>query len=172
MAGRKPTPINLKSTSPEGVVRTFKSIPEVVRELGFGEAAVKKAKYSNRNRIGEYQLEWLPADKPAFNRLERVKSNNTKNCFICEEPLETEDKMDHFSIEELNSKEEIIQTHYPGSLYRAAQISGISWNALKNVRDKGNRIVYRRADKRPFELGWGTSHKSCFEERRRKERES
>ena len=40
MAGRKPTPINLKSTSPEGVVRTFKSIPEAVRELGFSEAAV------------------------------------------------------------------------------------------------------------------------------------
>ena len=35
MAGRKPTPINLKSTSPEGVVRTFKSIPEAARELGF-----------------------------------------------------------------------------------------------------------------------------------------
>ena len=132
MAGRKPTPINLKSTSPEGVVRTFKSIPEAAIELGFSEAAVKKAKYSNRNRIGEYQLEWLEPkpEKPAFNRLERVKSNKTKNCFICEEPLETEDKMDHFSIEELNSKGEIIQTHYPSSLYRAAQISGISWNAL------------------------------------------
>ena len=57
MAGRKPTPINLKSTSPEGVVRTFKSIPEATRELGFSEEAVKKAKYSNRNRIGEYHLE-------------------------------------------------------------------------------------------------------------------
>ena len=103
MAGRKPTPINLKSTSPEGVVRILKSIPEAARELGFSEAAVKKAKYSNRNRIGEYQLEWLEPkpEKPAFNRLERVKSNKTKNCFICVEPLETEDKMDHFSIEEL-----------------------------------------------------------------------
>ena len=86
MAGRKPTPINLKSTSPEGVVRTFKSIPEAARELGFSEAAVKKAKYSNRNRIGEYQLEWLETplelkpEKPAFNRLERVKSNKAKNC--------------------------------------------------------------------------------------------
>ena len=174
MAGRKPAPINLKSTSPERVVRTFKSIPEAARELGFSEAAVKKAKYSNRNRIGEYQLEWLEPnpEKPAFNRLERVKSNKTKNCFICEEPLETEDKMDHFCIEELNSKGEIIQTHYPGSLYRASQISGISWNALKNARDKGNRIVYRRKGKMPFELGWGTSHLPCFEERRRKERES
>ena len=178
MAGRKPTPINLKSTSPEGVVRIFKSIPEAARELGFSEAAVKKAKYSNRNRIGEYQLEWLETmlepkpKKPAFNRLESVKSNKTKNCFICGEPLETEDKMDHFSIEELNCKREIIQTHYPGPLYRASQISGISWNALKNARDKRNRIVYRRKDKRLFELGWGTSHLPCFEERRRKERES
>ena len=62
--------------------------------------------------------------------------------------------MDHCSIEELTRKGEIIQTHYPGSLYGASQISGISWNALKNVRDKGNRIVYRRKDKMPFELGW------------------
>ena len=80
--------------------------------------------------------------------------------------------MDHFSMEELNSKGEIIQTHYPGSLYRASQISGISWNASKNARDKGNRIVYRRKDKMPFELGWGTSHLPCFRERRRKGRES
>ena len=174
MAGRKPKPINLKSTSPEGVVRTFKSIPEAARELGFSEAAVKKAKYSNRNRIGEYQLEWLEPkpEKPAFNRLEKVKSDKTNNCFICGEPLEYSDKMDHFSIEELTRKEEIIQTHYPGSFYRASQISGISWNALKNGRDKGNRIGYRRKDKMPFELGWGTSHLPCFEERRRKERES
>ena len=40
MAGRKPTPIKLKSTSREGVVKTFKSIPETARELGFSEAAV------------------------------------------------------------------------------------------------------------------------------------
>ena len=76
--------------------------------------------------------------------------------------------MDHISIEELNSKGEIIQTHYPGSLYRAAQISRISLNALKNARDKGNRIVYRRKDKTPFELDWGTSHLPCFEERKGK----
>ena len=117
-----------------------------MRVLGFSEAAVKKAKYSNRNRIGEYQLEWLEPkpEKPAFNRLEKVKSDKANYCFICGEPLESSDKMDHFSIEELTRKGEIIQTHYPDSLYRASQISGISWNALKNARDKGNRIVYRR----------------------------
>ena len=174
MAGRKPTPINLKSTSPEGVVRTFNSIPEAARELGISEAAVKKAKCSNRNRIGEYQLEWLESkpEKPAFNRLEKVKSEKTNNCFICGEPLESSDKMDHFSTKELTRDGDVIQTQYPGSLYRASQISGISLNALKNVRDKGNRIVYGRKDKMPFEFGWGTSHLPCFEERRRKERES
>ena len=54
----------------EGLVRTFKSIPEAARELGFIEAAVKKAKYSNGNRTGEYQLKWLEPkpEKPAFNR--------------------------------------------------------------------------------------------------------
>ena len=77
--------------------------------------------------------------------------------------------MDHFSIEELTRKGEIIQTHYPGSLYRASQISGISWNALKNARGKGNRIVYRRKDNMPFELGWGTSHIPCLKKGGKKE---
>ena len=128
MAGRKPTPVNLKSTSPEGVVRTFKSIPEAARELEFSEAAVKKAKYSKRNRIGEYQLEWLETplepkpEKPEFNRLKKMKSNK-KNCFICEEPLETEDKMDHSSIEELNSKGEIIQTRRAEEGLKSRQIN-------------------------------------------------
>ena len=55
-----------------------------------------------------------------------MKSDKTNDCFICRELLESSDKMDHFSIEELTRKGEIIQTHYPGSLYRASQISGIS----------------------------------------------
>ena len=54
--GRKGITINLKSTSPEGEVRTFKSIPEAARELGFSEVGVRKAYYAKRNRISEYQL--------------------------------------------------------------------------------------------------------------------
>ena len=71
---------NIKTFFGYAVVRTFKSIPEAARELGFSEAAVKKAKYSNRNIIGEYQLEWLEPkpEKPAFNRLERVKLKKNK----------------------------------------------------------------------------------------------
>ena len=42
MAGRKPIPINLKATSPEGEVKTFESIREAARELGFSERGVGK----------------------------------------------------------------------------------------------------------------------------------
>ena len=57
--GRKGTPINLKSTSPEGEVKFFKSFPEAARELGFSKVGIRKAYYRNRDRIGEYKLEWL-----------------------------------------------------------------------------------------------------------------
>ena len=59
MAGRKPTPINLKSTSPDGEVRFFKTIHEAAKELGFSERGMGKAYHARRNRIGEYELEWL-----------------------------------------------------------------------------------------------------------------
>ena len=40
MGGRKPIPILLKATSPEGEARTFESIDEAARELGFSECGV------------------------------------------------------------------------------------------------------------------------------------
>ena len=46
--GRKGTTINLKSTSPEGEVKYFKSLPEAARELGFSEVGVRKAYYAKR----------------------------------------------------------------------------------------------------------------------------
>ena len=57
MAGRKPIPINLKGTSQEGETRTFTSIGEAARELGFSERGVGKAFHAKRNRIGDYELE-------------------------------------------------------------------------------------------------------------------
>ena len=66
MAGRKPIPINLKSTSPDGEVRFFKTIREAARELGFSERGMGKAYHAGRNRIGEYELEWLePEELPS-----------------------------------------------------------------------------------------------------------
>ena len=66
MAGRKPILINLKATAPSGDIKSFRSIPEAARELGFSEHGVRKAYHAKRNRIGEYELEWLePVPEPA-----------------------------------------------------------------------------------------------------------
>ena len=88
--GRKGITINLKATSPEGEVKTFKSIPEAARELGFSEFGVRKAYHAERDRIGEYQLEWLePELEPEVNpkvieRIQRTKEVlNTSNCCYC-----------------------------------------------------------------------------------------
>ena len=75
--GRKPTPILLKATSPEGETKTFTSISEAAKELGFSECGVGKAFDEKRNRIGEYELEWLEpepdVDPEAAVRIERLK---------------------------------------------------------------------------------------------------
>ena len=66
MAGRKPLLINLKSTSPDDEVRFFKIICKATRELGFSERGMGKAYHTSRNRIGEYELEWLvPEELPS-----------------------------------------------------------------------------------------------------------
>ena len=57
--GRKSIPILLKATSPEGETKTFTSIGEAAKELGFSKRGVGKAFHEKRNRIGEYELEWL-----------------------------------------------------------------------------------------------------------------
>ena len=91
---RKCITINLKATSPEGEVKTFKSILEAARELGFSEFGVRKTYHVERDRIGEYQLEWLePKLEPEVNpkvieRIQRTKEVlHTPNCCYCEKPL-------------------------------------------------------------------------------------
>ena len=75
--GRKSVPILLKATSPEGESKMFTSIGEAAKELGFSECGVGKAFYEKRNRIGEYELEWLepePDVNPeAAERIKRLK---------------------------------------------------------------------------------------------------
>ena len=56
MAGKKPIPILLKSTSPEEKVRLFETIKEASEGLGFSEHVLGKAYHAGRNRIGEYKL--------------------------------------------------------------------------------------------------------------------
>ena len=65
MSGRKPIIINWRATSPEGEVSYFRTFKDAARELGFNESSVKRAYHANRNRIGEYELEWLGVDEQA-----------------------------------------------------------------------------------------------------------
>ena len=75
--GRKSIPILLKATSPKGETKTFTSIGEAAKEFGFSEHGVGKAFHEKRNRIDEYELEWLEpkrnVDPKAAARIERLK---------------------------------------------------------------------------------------------------
>ena len=76
--GRKSIPILLKATSPEGETKTFTSISEAAKELGFSECGVGKAFHEKRNRIGEYELEWLEPEPDVDAKLDdprAVKGN-------------------------------------------------------------------------------------------------
>ena len=74
--GRKFIPILLKATC----------ISEAAKELGFSERGVGKAFHRKRNRIGEYELEWLEPepdvdakvdDPEAAKGIERLKKTYT-----------------------------------------------------------------------------------------------
>ena len=81
--GIKSIPILLRATSPEGETKTFTSISEAAKQLGFSERGVGKAFHEKRNRIGEYELEWfepkpdvdpkLDVHPGAAKRIERLK---------------------------------------------------------------------------------------------------
>ena len=57
MAGRKPIPILLKSTSPERELRFFGTIQEASEGLGFSEHGLGKAYHAGRNRTKLYMLD-------------------------------------------------------------------------------------------------------------------
>ena len=61
MAVIKPIPINTFQY-PDGEVRFFRSIHDTARELGFSKREVGRAYHDSRNRIGQYELEWLEPD--------------------------------------------------------------------------------------------------------------
>ena len=55
----------------------FTSIGEAAKELGFSKCGVGKAFHEKRNRIGEYELEWLEPELDvhpgAAKKIERLK---------------------------------------------------------------------------------------------------
>ena len=79
--GRKSIQILLKATSLEGETKMFTSIGEAAKELGFSEHGVGKAFHEKRNKIGEYELEYLEPeandDSEAAVRIERLKKTFT-----------------------------------------------------------------------------------------------
>ena len=133
--GRKYVPILLKATSPEGETKMFTSIGEAAKELGFCELGVGKAFHEKRNRIGEYELEWLEpelepdVDPEAAVRIERLKKMFTRTvCVYCNKSLTREDRVDDgFSISELNEKTGYpMEDHEVKSIYEAHKLTGLS----------------------------------------------
>ena len=168
--GRKSIPILLKATSPEGETKTFTSIVEAAKELGFSERGVGKAFHEKRNRIGEYELEWLEPEPDvhpeAAARIEGLKRALTQTvCTYCNKPLIREDRVrDGFGISKLDEKTgHLTEDHDVNSIYEAHKIAGLSVSSLKNAVDKGNAIITRRKDKHRFALYWRSIHERCFQ---------
>ena len=166
--GRKSIPILLKATSPEGETKT--SIGEAAKKLGFSESGVVKAFHEKRNRIGEYELEWLEpepdVDPEAAVTIKRLKKMFTRTvCVYCNKPLTREDRVeDVFGISKLNEKTGYpMEDHEVKSIYVAHKLTGLSVNSLINAADKGNAIITRRKSKQRFILYWKSIHERCFQ---------
>ena len=175
--GRKSVPILLKATSPEGETKTFTSIGEAAEELGFSERGFGQAFHEKRNRIGEYELEWLEPEldvhPKAAARMERLKKTFTRTvCIYCGGPLTHEDRVKNgFGISKLSEKTGYpIDNHEVNSIYEARKITGLSASSLINVADKGNAIITRRKDKQRFILYWQSIHERCFQIRKEERR--
>ena len=136
--GRKSIPVLLKATSPKGETKMFTSIGEAAKELGFSEHGVGKAFHEKRNRIGEYELEWLepkPDVDPKFDvhpkaaaRMERLKKTFTRTvCIYCGGLLTREDRVKNgFGMSKLSEKTGyLIEDHEVNSIYEAHKITGL-----------------------------------------------
>ena len=142
--GRKSRPILLKATSPEGETKMFTSIGKAAKELGFSEHGVCKAFHEKRNRIGEYELEWLEPEldvhpKPdvhprAAKRIERLKKTFTQIvCTYCGRQLTFEERVKNgCGMYKLNEKTgHLIEEHEVNSIYEGNKITGLSVSSLK-----------------------------------------
>ena len=177
--GRKFIPILLKATSPEGETKMFTSIGEAAKELGFSKRGVGKAFHKKRNRIGEYELEWLEPElgvHPKLDvhpgvakRIERLKKMFTQIvCTYCGRQLRCKERVKNgFGIYKINEKTgHLMEGHEVNSIYKGNKITGLSVSSLKNAADKGNAIITRRKDKQRFILCWQSIHERCFQIRK------
>ena len=126
-----------------------------------------------RNRIGEYELEWLEpepdVDPEAAVRIERLKKTFTRTVWVyCNKPLTHQDRVkDSFGISKLNEKTGYpMEDHEVKFIYEAHKLTGLSVSSLTNAADKGNAIITRRKDKQRFILYWQSIHERCFQIRK------
>ena len=175
--GRKSIPILLKAASPESETKMFTSISEAAKKLGFSQRGVGKAFHQKRNRIGEYELEWLEpkpnVDPEAAVRIETLKKTFTQTvCVYCNKPSTREDRVDDgFGIFKLNEKTGyLMEDHEVKSIYEAHKLTGLSVSSRINAANKGNAIITRRKDKQRFILYWQSIHERCFQIRREERR--
>ena len=165
--GRKSIPILLKATSPEDETKTFTSISKAAKESGFTECGVGKAFLEKRNRIGEYELEWLEPKLDVHPRaakiIERLKKMFTQIvCTYCDRQLTREERVKNgFGIYKLNEKIGHLMEEHGNNI--GNKITGLSVSFLKNAADKGNAIITRRKDKQRFILCWQSIHERCFQ---------
>ena len=141
--------------------------------MGFSKRGVGKAFHEKRNRIGEYELEWLEPEldvhPKAAARMERLKKMLTRTvCTYCGGPLTCKDRVKNgFSISKLNEKTGYpMEDHEVKSIYEAHKLTGLSVISLINAADKGNSIITRKKDKQRFILYWQSIHERCFQIRK------
>ena len=185
--GRKSIPILLKATSSEGETKMFTSMSEAAKELGFSKRGVGKAFHEKRDKIGEYELEWLePGDDTTTNpnnseiskRIKRLEKTYTqKVCIYCGKPLTLEDRIKNgFGIYKIDEMTGHIKTfNEVNNINEGHRLTGLSFNGIKDAISKGKAIITRRRDKQRFVLASQSIHERCFqirkEERWRKARE-
>ena len=171
--GRKTIPINLKTTSPEGVVMRFKMNGEAAEGLGFSQRGVGKTYHTGKSRIGDYRSEWLEPESVKVDKIikklkEAIKA---KDCIYCGKPLNREDRIDYgygFGIMRLGEDGHPVEDYFIKSMYEANKRTGLSYPALINAAEKGNASITRRRDKAKYLFSWGGIHKECFEIRKRR----
>ena len=106
--------------------------------MGFSELGVGKAFHEKRNRIGEYELEWLEPEldvhPKAAARIERLKKAFTQIvCIYCGRQLTHEERVKNgFGIYKLNEKTgHLIEEHEVNSIYEGNKLTGLSVSSLK-----------------------------------------
>ena len=148
----------------------FTSIGKAAKELGFSECGVGKAFHKKRNRIGEYELEWLEPEPDvgpeAAKGIERLKKTYTQTiCTYCGKPLTCEDRVKNgFGIYKIDEKAgHLTEYHEVNSIYKGNKLTGLSVSSLKNAANKGNILTTRRRDKQRFILSLQSIHERCFQ---------